>query len=106
MWRKGNALMILREACLCKGAWQSKWAILNRRIWVNGYYDTYCRMSGEQKRQYKGFKWGRTKQPFGQIWLSDLSTAEKWKECFLSSPLIENRFVYPLLIYIRRSLND
>lgn len=105
VWEAESQLRVLEAFPKTHPYDQSKWAYLNRRIWVNGFYDTFCRMDPHQKKQIAGFEWRKTKFTRSQINTSDLSAAEKVKECILSSPAVENRVVYPLLIHFRRLKN-
>lgn len=95
------ALMALCDACKSKKNC-NKWAILNRRIWVNGYYATVYKMKRDQRRMCRKFDWSRTKYIFQR---SGLGFFECLKELILSTPCIENAFIYPKLIWIRSLLN-
>ncbi len=100
------ALMALCDACKSKKEDCNKWAILNRRIWVNGYYATVYKMKRDQQRMCRKFDWNRTKYIyFGIFRRSGLGFFECLKELILSTPCVENAFIYPKLIWIRSLLN-
>lgn len=100
-----NALSSLRHESF-NNLTQNKFVFLNRRVWVNGYFDTFCRMSRSQRQKVDKLDWNQTKYPYKMLLKSSLSIGEKIKELFLCFPLVENRTIYPVLIYFRRVLND